>query len=76
MAHITLKGKPINTSGNLPALGTKLPDFKLTRSDLVDVSLADFKGKVLVLNIVPSLDTGVCAASAHAFNSGIKAMGG
>jgi thiol peroxidase len=68
MAQVTLKGNPIHTSGELPALGAKAPDFKLTGGDLKDVSLADFKGKRKVLNIVPSLDTAVCATSTRRFN--------
>jgi len=68
MARITLKGKAIETSGNLPAVGTRAPDFRLTKGDLSDVTLADFAGKNVVFNIVPSLDTGVCAASARRFN--------
>lgn len=68
MASITLKGSPINTIGELPAVGQKAPDFVLTKSDLSDVSLADFAGKKKILNIVPSLDTGVCAESARRFN--------
>lgn len=76
MATITLKGKPIRSSGELPKLGSAAPDFTLTKADLTDVGLAEFKGKVRVLNIVPSLDTGVCAASARAFNKKIKELGG
>jgi thiol peroxidase len=68
MATITLKGNTIHTSGELPKKGDKAPDFRLTRGDLSDVSLADFAGKRKILNIVPSLDTGVCAASARRFN--------
>jgi thiol peroxidase len=68
MATITLKGNSIHTSGELPSKGEKAPDFVLTRSDLKDVSLKDFAGKKKVLNIVPSLDTGICAASARRFN--------
>lgn len=68
MASITLKGNPINTSGDLPAVGSKAPDFKLTKADLSDVSLSDFSGKKKVLNIVPSLDTGVCQTSMVKFN--------
>lgn len=68
MAQITLKGNPINTSGELPAVGAKAPDFRLTKSDLSDVSLSDFAGKKKILNIVPSLDTGVCQASMVQFN--------
>jgi thiol peroxidase len=68
MANITHKGNPIHTSGELPKVGGKAPDFKLTAGDLKDVSLADFKGKKKVLNIVPSLDTPVCATSTRKFN--------
>ncbi len=75
MATITLKGNPVQTIGSLPAKGTKAPDFKLTGGDLGDVSLATYAGKVKILNIVPSLDTGVCAASARAFNKAAAALG-
>ncbi len=68
MANITLGGNPIHTSGELPKVGTKAPDFKLTANDLKDLSLADFKGKKKVLNIVPSLDTPICATSTRRFN--------
>jgi thiol peroxidase len=68
MAQVTQKGNPIHTNGELPALGAKAPDFKLVAGDLKDVSLADYKGKKKILNIVPSLDTGVCATSARKFN--------
>lgn len=68
MATITLGGNPIHTVGDLPKLHSKAPDFLLTRGDLSDVSLKDFAGKKKLLNIVPSLDTGVCAASARRFN--------
>ena len=57
MAQVTHKGNPIHTNGELPAVGAKAPDFKLTAGDLKDVSLADYKGKRKILNIVPSLDT-------------------
>lgn len=69
MAKITFKGNPITTRGELPKVGSAAPDFKLTGGDLADVSLADFAGKTRVLNIVPSLDTGVCATSARKFNA-------
>jgi thiol peroxidase len=69
MANITLGGNPIHTSGNLPAVGAKAPDFKLTAGDLKDLGLADFKGKKKVLNIVPSLDTPTCATSTRKFNA-------
>jgi thiol peroxidase len=68
MAQITLEGNAINTNGDLPAVGSEAPDFTLTKGDLSDVSLADFAGKKKLLNIVPSLDTGVCAASTVKFN--------
>lgn len=68
MATITLQGNAFHTSGDLPAVGSKAPDFLLTRGDLSDVTLASFAGKRKLLNIVPSLDTGVCAASARRFN--------
>ncbi len=67
MSTVTFKGSPVKTSGLLPAKGTKAPDFLLTRGDLSDVSLKDFKGKKKILNIVPSLDTGTCATSARTF---------
>ena len=68
MAKIALAGNPINTSGDLPKVGAKAPDFKLTDADLKDVSLADFKGKKKLLNIFPSIDTPVCAMSTRKFN--------
>ena len=68
MAQVTFKGTPIHTNGELPAVGAKAPDFKLTSTDLKDVSLAEFKGKKKILNIVPSLDTSVCATSTRRFN--------
>jgi thiol peroxidase len=68
MAKITLKGTPINTNGELPKVGSKAPDFKLATQELKDVSLADFSGKRKLLNIVPSLDTPVCATSTRKFN--------
>lgn len=68
MAQITFKGNPVNTSGQLPAVGSVAPDFVLVKKDLSEVSLKDLKGKNVVLNIFPSLDTGVCAASVRKFN--------
>ena len=68
MATVTLKGNAINTSGNLPQPGTSAPDFQLTKSDLSTTSLADFKGKRVVMNIFPSVDTGTCATSVKNFN--------
>ena len=68
MAQVTLKGNPIHTNGELPAVGAKAPALKLTGVDLNDVSLADYQGKRKILNIVPSLDTEVCATSTRKFN--------
>lgn len=69
MATITLKGNEIHTVGDLPAVGSAAPDFTLVKSDLSDASLGDFAGKKVVLNIFPSLDTAVCAASVRRFNA-------
>ncbi len=68
MATITFQGKPINTAGELPTVGSKAPDFKLTNRKMQDVGLAEFAGKRKVLNIVPSLDTPTCATSTRKFN--------
>jgi thioredoxin-dependent peroxiredoxin len=68
MAQVTLRGTPIHTNGEVPAVGAKAPDFKLVNGDLKDVSLADFRGKKKILNIVPSLDTPTCATSTRKFN--------
>jgi thiol peroxidase len=68
MAKITLKGNPVNTFGILPATGSAAPDFSLVRSDLSQMSLAELKGKKVVLNISPSLDTSVCATAIRRFN--------
>lgn len=68
MANITLGGNPAETVGNLPEVGTKAPSFTLTNTDLADISLSDYSGSRLVLNIFPSVDTGVCAQSIRTFN--------
>ena len=75
MATNTFKGTPIQTAGELPAKGAQAPDFKLTTTDLSDVSLASFAGKKKILNITPSLDTGVCATSAQKFNAAVSQLG-
>ena len=67
MAKVTLKGNSIHTVGELPKVGSPGSNFRLTRGDLSDISLADFEGKVKILNIVLTLDTGVGAASARRF---------
>lgn len=68
MATITLKGEKTLTVGQLPNVGSMLPDFKLTATDLKDKTLNNFKGNRLILNILPSIDTGVCAQSVRTFN--------
>lgn len=68
MPNVTLGGNPINVAGHFPAKGDAAPDFTLTTKDLKDVGLKDFAGKRKVLNIVPSLDTPVCAKSTRIFN--------
>jgi thiol peroxidase len=68
MAQTTFKGSPVHTSGNLPAVGAKAPEFKLTKTDLADATLKDFAGKKVILNIFPSIDTPVCATSTRKFN--------
>ncbi len=69
MANITLGGAPVQTLGELPAVGTQLLDFELVAIDLSTKTLADFAGKKLVLNIFPSVNTGVCATSVRQFNT-------
>lgn len=73
MAQVTLGGNPVEVAGSLPQAGESAPDFTLTNSDMADVSLSDWQGKRKVLNIIPSVDTGVCAASTRTFNE--KASG-
>lgn len=68
MAQITLKGNPINTIGSLPQIGTEAPDFLLVKNDLSNASLDNYKGRKLILNIFPSIDTGTCASSVRTFN--------
>ncbi|MGB5227018.1 thiol peroxidase [Eudoraea sp.] len=69
MATVTLKGNTIHTSGNLPPIGDKAPDFTLIKNDLSSASLSDYSGKKVVLNIFPSIDTGTCAQSVRQFNT-------
>ena len=68
MASITLGGNPIHTSGELPKVGTKLADFKLVKEDLSIATLADFSNSKLILNIFPSVETGVCSTALRKFN--------
>lgn len=68
MATITLGGNPIKTNGELPTVGSNAPFLQLVKTDLSEVTLSDFAGSKLVLNIFPSIDTGTCAASVRHFN--------
>lgn len=74
MATVTLGGNPITVAGNFPKKGDTAPEFTLTNKDLKDSSLKDFAGKRKVLNIVPSLDTPVCAKSTRIFNEKAGSM--
>ncbi|NNM23732.1 MAG: thiol peroxidase [Flavobacteriaceae bacterium] len=73
MAQITLGGKPAETLGNLPEIGSIAPDFTLTTPELTAKSLHEYSGRKKVLNIFPSVDTGVCSAAIRKFNE--KAAG-
>ena len=69
MAHITRRGTPTTTVGDLPAVGSKAPGFTLAAADLEDVTQDHWAGRRLVLNIFPSLDTRTCAISVRTFNA-------
>jgi len=68
MVTTQFKGNAANTVGDIPAVGSQAPDFTLVSTDLSEISLSDYTGQWLLLNIFPSLDTGVCAASVREFN--------
>lgn len=68
MANILFNGSAVKTSGTLPEVGSMAPDFTVTKNDLSDLKLSELRGKRVVLNIFPSLDTGVCAQSVRQFN--------
>ncbi|WP_105101893.1 thiol peroxidase [Microbulbifer pacificus] len=74
MANITLKGNPITTVGDLPAVGSQAPAFTLVQGDLSELSLSDLAGKRVVLNIFPSVDTPTCAMSVRAFNEKVASL--
>ena len=74
MAEITIKGNTVHTSGELPAVGKPAPDFNLTGKDLSDINLRNYRGKKVILNIFPSLDTSVCAASVRRFNQEVASL--
>ncbi len=73
MAKITLHGNEKHTNGKMPKVGSTAPDFRLVDKDLADRTLADYAGKKKLLNIVPSLDTPVCATSTKTFNDAAAA---
>jgi len=75
VAQITLRGNPINTVGELPAVGSQAPGFTLTGTDLGTVSDEQFRGKPFLLNIFPSIDTPVCATSVRTFNERAASSG-
>lgn len=75
MTKVTLKGNPVNTSGSLPETGSTARDFTLVKTDLSEGSLADYKGKKVILNIFPSIDTGTCAKSVRKFNEKASGLG-
>lgn len=68
MSTVTLGGNPVHTNATLPAVGSVAPQFQLVGNDLSDVSLQDFKGQRVILNIFPSIDTATCATSVRTFN--------
>lgn len=68
MSTVTLGGNPVHTNATLPAIGSAAPQFQLVGNDLSDVSLQDFKGQRVILNIFPSIDTATCATSVRTFN--------
>lgn len=68
MSKVSLKGNPVNTSGELPQNGNEAKNFQLVAQDLTEKSLSDYQGKKKILNIFPSIDTGTCATSVRKFN--------
>jgi len=75
MAQTALRGNPVQTVGDLPAVGSPVPSFTVTGNNLADVTAADFAGKNLVLNIFPSIDTPTCATSVRTFNQRAAELG-
>ena len=74
METIYLKGNPCHTYGNIPVVGEKAPCFTLVDKDLKEVHCMDYRDKRVVLNVFPSVDTDVCAASVRRFNKEAAAM--
>ncbi|EKF25707.1 putative thiol peroxidase [Mycolicibacterium hassiacum DSM 44199] len=75
MAQITLRGNPLNTVGELPAVGSKAPGFTLIGTDLGEITDQQYRGKSVLLNIFPSIDTPVCATSVRTFNERAASSG-
>ena len=74
MPSVNFKNNPVSLSGDLPSEGFAAPNFTLTQLDMSEVSLSDYKGKKVILNIFPSVDTGVCAQSVRTFNKELSAL--
>lgn len=74
MANVTLRGKEIHTIGTLPAIGSGVPDFRLTKQDLSEIKVADLAGKKVIYNIFPGIDTATCATSVRKFNEQAAAV--
>lgn len=74
MADITLRGNPIHTNGDLPAVGSKAPEFSLVKTDLSALNSSDLKGQRVILNIFPSIDTPVCQTSTREFNAKVSGL--
>jgi len=72
MATVKFKGTDVHSNGQLPSVGTQAPDFTLIGSGLQEIHLSDYKGKRVLLNIFPSLDTGTCATSVRKFNKWVS----
>lgn len=74
MASVTFKGTPFQMSGQMPQVGDQAPAFTLVSTELAPVSLADSSGKVRIVSVVPSIDTGVCAIETARFNRELDSM--
>ncbi|GBU07923.1 lipid hydroperoxide peroxidase [Bacteroidales bacterium] len=74
MSVVTFKGSAVNIDGSMPSVGSKAPEFSLVQTDLSELSLSSLIGKKVILNIFPSSDTGVCAASVRRFNKDVAGI--
>ena len=75
MAQVTFKNNPVTLVGNEVKVGDQAPDFTVLANDLSPVTLKDSEGKVRLISVVPSLDTGVCDAQTRRFNEEVAALG-